>query len=170
MKTYIAFLTFFFCSIANAQQDTPLTAFLEKWENSKNYLVEMAELMPEDKYSYKPTDRQDTFQELLVHIKQNMDWLSTTYFSKDKKMDLKKEKYTTKAAVITAITEAFDNTSAIIKKATPEELKEVVQFFAGPKTKLQILNLLQDHVTHHRGQLAVYLNLNDIKPPRYVGW
>jgi len=51
-----------------------------------------------------------------------------------------------------------------------ENLDEKVDFFAGEKNKLQILNLLQDHVTHHRGQLAVYLNLKGIKPPAYTGW
>lgn len=169
MKKYILLLTLFASFIAKAQ-DTPIAAFLEKWENSKDYLVEMAELMPEDKYSYKPTERQKTFQEQLLHIKQNMDWLSSTYFSKEKKKEKKEGSYSTKTEVIAAIKEAFDNTAAIIKKASAEELKEMVEFFAGPKTKLQILNLLQDHVTHHRGQLIVYLNLNDIKPPRFRGW
>jgi len=169
MKNYILLIVLFVSTITKAQ-DTPIAAFLEKWENSKNYLVEMAEAMPEDKYTYKPTERQKTFQEQLIHIKQNMDWLSSTYFSKEKKKDQKKASYTSKAEVITAIKEAFDNTSEIIKKGSPEELKEIVEFFAGPKTKLQILNLLQDHVTHHRGQLIVYLNLNDVKPPRYRGW
>lgn len=169
MKKYILLVVIFATTIAKAQ-DTPVSAFLEKWENSKNYLVEMAEAMPEDKYDYKPTDRQKTFRDQLLHIKGNMDWLSITYFSKEKKKDAKKPSYTTKAEVIAAIKEAFNNTSAIIKKASPEELKEIVEFFAGPKTKLQILNLLQDHVTHHRGQLIVYLNLNDIKPPKYRGW
>lgn len=170
MKKYILLIAVFTITIAKAQQDTPIAAFLEKWENSKNYLIEMAEAMPEDKYDFKPTERQKTFREQLLHIKGNMDWLSTTYFAKDKKEEGKKQTYTTKAAVIKAIKEAFDHTAAIIKTATPEELKEVVEFFAGPKTKLQILNLLQDHVTHHRGQVIVYLNLNDVKPPRYSGW
>jgi len=30
--------------------------------------------------------------------------------------------------------------------------------------------LLNDHQTHHRGQLVVYLRLNGIKPPAYIGW
>lgn len=168
MKKYTLLIIMFVSTFAKAQ-DTPISAFLEKWENSKNYLVEMAEAMPEDKYDFKPTARQKTFKEQLLHIKGNMDWLSTTYFAKDKK-DTKKQTYTTKAEVVEAIKEAFDNTAAIIKTATPAELKEVVDFFAGPKTKLQILNLLQDHVTHHRGQVIVYLNLNDVKPPKYRGW
>lgn len=168
MKKYILLIVIFATTIAKAQ-DTPISAFLEKWENSKNYLVEMAEAMPEDKYDYKPTERQKSFREQLLHIKQNMDWLSNTYFAKAK-MENKQATYTTKAAIIEAIKTAFDNTATIIKTTTSEELKVIVEFFAGPKTKLQILNLLQDHVTHHRGQLIVYLNLNDIKPPKYRGW
>ena len=169
MKKYKLFLFIFVCAFAKAQ-DTPISAFLDKWENSKNYLIEIAESMPEDKYNYKPTERQKTFREQLLHIKSNMDWLSNMYFKKDKTKESKELTYTTKSEVIKAVKDAFDSTTKIIKTASPQELKEMVEFFAGSKTKLQILNLLQDHVTHHRGQLIVYLNLNDIKPPEYVGW
>ncbi|WP_046745724.1 DinB family protein [Kordia zhangzhouensis] len=168
MKKYVLVLTLLVSLLANAQ-DTPITAFLEKWENSKNYLVEMAELMPEDAYDYKPTERQKTFREQLIHIKQNMDWLSTTYFSVEKKKT-KEGTLTTKADIIAALKASFTQTSTMVKTAKESDLKEIVEFFAGPKTKLQILNLLQDHVTHHRGQLIVYLNLNNIEPPRYRGW
>lgn len=169
MKKHILFLFIFACAFAKAQ-DTPISAFLDKWENSKNYLIEIAESMPEDKYNFKPTERQKTFREQLLHIKSNMDWLSSRYFEKGNTKERKEPTYTTKAEVIKAVNDAFDNTTKIIKKASPNELKEMVEFFAGPKTKLQILNLLQDHVTHHRGQLIVYMNLNDIKPPEYIGW
>lgn len=57
-----------------------------------------------------------------------------------------------------------------VQKANETDLTTKVDFFARPKTKLQILNLMQDHVTHHRAQILVYLNLNEIKPPKYVGW
>jgi uncharacterized damage-inducible protein DinB len=30
--------------------------------------------------------------------------------------------------------------------------------------------LMHDHHTHHRGQIIVYLRLNGLKPPKYVGW
>ena len=169
MKTYSLLLIFAISFIANAQE-TPISAFLEKWENSKNYLIEMAEAMPAAKYDYKPTERQKTFGEQLLHIKQNMDWLSSTYFSIEKKNTKKQDTPKTKAEIIAALKASFDRTATIIKTAKESDLKEIVDFFAGPKTKLQILNLLQDHVTHHRGQLIVYLNLNDIKPPRYRGW
>ena len=70
----------------------------------------------------------------------------------------------------TEITKAFNDAAVIIRNATPETFSDEVTFFSGPKSKLQIMNLMQDHVSHHRGQLVVYLNLNEIEPPRYVGW
>ena len=150
----------------NAQNDV-LSAFLLKWENSKNYLIELAEAMPEASYNYKPTERQMSFQEQLIHIKGNMDWLSSKYFSgeKSEKIDLK-----SKIEIINHLKVSFDKVSEIIKNTPLNDLNTEVEFFAGPKSKLQILNLLQDHVTHHRGQLIVYLNLNNIEPPKYRGW
>jgi uncharacterized damage-inducible protein DinB len=152
-------------------QDLVIPAFLEKWENSKSYLVAVAEAMPPEKYNFKPTERQKGFQDQLMHIKSNMDWLSNTYFGGQLT-----EKYSdnnsklTKEETISLLVTGFDGVSAILKNTPSDDLSEKVEFFAGEKTKLQILNLLQDHVTHHRGQLIVYLNLNNIEPPKYVGW
>tara|TARA_R100001369_G_C3316329_1_gene168161 strand:- start:361 stop:837 length:477 start_codon:yes stop_codon:yes gene_type:complete len=152
-------------------QDFVIPTFLEKWENSKSYLVAVAEAMPPEKYDFKPTERQKGFQDQLLHIKSNMDWLSSTYFGRqmsDKESGNNSK--LTKEETIKLLVNAFDGVSAILKNLPPEALSEKVEFFAGEKTKLQILNLLQDHVTHHRGQLIVYLNLNTIEPPTYVGW
>ena len=72
-----------------AQQITPKIAFLEKWENSKSYLIAIAEKMPEENYDFKPTERQMSFKEQLIHINENMEWLSITYFTN---IEYKKEK------------------------------------------------------------------------------
>ncbi|UNY99611.1 DinB family protein [Zhouia spongiae] len=167
MKKLLAF-TILFIAAKGLAQNEPVSAFLEKWENSKNYLVQMVDAMPADAFSYKPSERQMTFSKQLQHIQQNMVWLGSEYFHADKIeiADLESDKKLT----IESIKKSFDIVAQAIKNTNPEELKETVKFFAGPKTKLQILNLLQDHVTHHRGQLIVYLNLNNIEPPRYVGW
>jgi uncharacterized damage-inducible protein DinB len=161
--------TLFFSFFGSAQNES-IEAFLEKWENSKTYLVEIAKAMPEESYSYKPTAREMSFGEQLIHIKGNIDWLVTTYFTAEKFDKKKDEKTYSKEEIISMLEMSFDKVYNVIKNTKPENLKDEVEFFAGPKTKLQILNLLQDHVTHHRGQLIVYLNLNEIKPPSYVGW
>ncbi|CAM3577699.1 DinB family protein [Flavobacterium gelidilacus] len=169
MKKVFLFVMLLF-SIIGFSQNESIEAFLEKWENSKTYLVDIAKAMPEESYSYKPTEREMSFREQLLHIKGNIDWLGTTYFTAEKFDKKKDEKTYSKEEIISMLEMSFDKVYNVIKNTKPENLKDKVEFFAGPKTKLQILNLLQDHVTHHRGQLIVYLNLNEIKPPSYVGW
>lgn len=151
-------------------QNEVVSAFLEKWENSKNYLVEIAEIMSEANYNYKPTEREMNFQEQLLHIRNNMIWLTTTYFLVEGDKKFEKSDPQKKDEIIKELNLAFDYVTSVIKNTKEEDLTIKVEFFAGPKNKLQILNLLQDHVTHHRGQLIVYLNLNEITPPKYSGW
>lgn len=147
-----------------------VSAFIEKWDNSRDYLVAVAQAMPEDKYDYKPTEREMSFREQLFHIQENMNWLSTTHFSEAKYVKIEVDKELSKDQVISNIIASFDDAKARIQKVKEIEFSQKVDFFAGPITKLQILNLLQDHVTHHRGGLIVYLNLNNVVPPKYVGW
>lgn len=169
MKPIFILISCFFITNLFAQ-DESIAAFLEKWQNSKIYLLEIAKAMPEEKYNYKPTEREMSFSEQLLHIKGNMDWLSTSYFTNEKFDKKKEENLYSKEEIILMLEKSFEATYELIKNTKPKNLKDKVAFFAGPKTKLQVLNLLQDHVTHHRGQLIVYLNLNEITPPKYVGW
>ncbi len=170
MKTFIIWTTLVITGSLFGQQSTPKVAFLEKWENSKNYLLEIIALMPEEHFTFKPTEREMSFQEQLIHIKGNMDWLSTTYFTTEKFIRADSESTYSKEAITALLRQAFEQTADKVNSATDASLTDVVDFFAGPKSKLQILNLLQDHVSHHRGQLIVYLNLKGIEPPRYIGW
>ena len=141
---------------------------MAKWERSAEYLIQLAEQMPGEAYTYKPTERQMSFAEQLVHIHGNMDWLGSTYLGMD--ATEKPGPDQSKEEIIALLTEGFTAVGKAVEKTDEADLSQVVDFFAGPKTKLQILNLLQDHVTHHRGQLVVYLNLKQLEPPRYVGW
>lgn len=147
-----------------------VSTFVEKWDNSKDYLVAVAQAMPEDKYDYKADAREMSFREQLFHIQENMNWLSTTHFSEEKYMKKEVVKELSKAQIIQEIRASFDKAKAFVQKTNDTELSQKVAFFAGPKSKLQILNLMQDHVTHHRAQILVYLNLNQIQPPKYIGW
>jgi len=151
-----------------AQQTTPKSAFLEKWDNTRDYLIAVAEAMPEEHFDFKPVPREKSFIEQLIHIQENIDWLSTKYFDAGNRavsiVDNDKER------TIQNLKNSFANARTAVENTNKGDLDEVVSFFAGPKSKLQILNLLQDHVTHHRGQLIVYLNLKEIDPPAYVGW
>ena len=175
MKFFIAVFLFISFPILG-QQSNPKDAFLEKWDNSLSYLLEIVDKIPENDFSFKPTDRQMSFEEQFNHIKQNIDWLGTTYFSEEKYSIPTPDSEKGAAPIFSKkklkndLTHSFNILKTRVQNTSTGELSETVEFFAGPKSKWQILNLLQDHVTHHRGQLIVYLNLNRIEPPRYSGW
>ena len=170
MKNIILILTILTGTMSTAQQPDVKSAFLEKWNNSKEYLIAMAQAMPEEKYNFKPTEGQMDFKTQLIHIEGNMKWLGSTYFELETVGESKDLKKLSKDELIIALSSRFDDVYNAVKAIDENRYKEEVEFFAGPKSRLQILNLLQDHVTHHRGQLVVYLNLCEIDLPRYSGW
>jgi len=150
-------------------QEPLLAEFQEKWQNARAYTLELAESMPADSYAFAPTEDQMSFSAQLTHIVRNMAWLSHSYLG-GPRLALGAEPLTEKSACLALLKEGFDSTATAVAQLDPATLDEQVDFFAGPKTRRQILILLNDHLTHHRGQLIVYLRLQGIKPPRYRGW
>ena len=62
-----------------------------------------------------------SFKEQLVHIKGNMDWLSTTYFTDIEYKKEEKELPQTKSETILALENAFDAVIKIVKNTPDEE-------------------------------------------------
>jgi uncharacterized damage-inducible protein DinB len=152
------------------EQQGYLLDFQQKWENAAAYTIETAELMPDTLYDFRPTDEQMTFREQLLHIAGNMAWLSSSYLGGQRPdRDLRSADYD-KTEILAILREGFELAGKAAAELPAAALEEKVEFFAGPMTKRQIVTLMNDHVTHHRGQLIVYLRLNGIKPPRYRGW
>ena len=157
---------------ADAQVNDPFIAdFLSKWNNAFEYTLEYAEALPASAYNYKPTAEQREFHGQLTHMCGNMIWLSTTYLGgpglEHSDMDNPPED---KEGVIRLLKNSFEYARTTVEALDPAELDDMINFFAGPMSKRKVLLLMADHVTHHRGQLAVYLRLNGIEPPRYRGW
>lgn len=171
-------VTFFFLIVtlgfsinAKAQtNDSLLNQLSIKWRNAKTYTLKVAELMPEEQYNFKPVPNEMSFGEQLLHIADNMNWLSSTYLAGSKQNNKSEAKVLSKRSVINTVRAAYDSALSVHYRLTTKQLNEVVPFFAGPKSRRQILILMHDHQTHHVGQLIVYLRLKDIKPPDYVGW
>ncbi len=157
----------------NAQNDTSSVYFIEmkqRLENSFNYTIELAEKMPEEHYNFKPHPEMMSFTEQLLHIITNVDWLNSDYFNNEILEDEIVGNLFTKAEILDLLKQAKEKSLAVYSSISPNQLNDEVRFFAGPKTKRQILSLISDHMTHHKGQLVVYLRLKDIVPPAYRGW
>jgi uncharacterized damage-inducible protein DinB len=144
----------------------------ERLQRAMAYTGEIARLMPADDYGFKPSPEEKSFAEQVLHIAHNVGWLSGAYLSNGQpnpvgEADLK---VTRKEDVIAVLDKAFAHARRALEHFPAGALLDRVDFFAGEMNQLQIINLLNDHHTHHRGQLIVYLRLKGLKPPRYVGW
>ena len=174
--TIILTLTILFSSFVSpliAQENIFIKEYLERLENSKKYLILVAETMPEDKYGFKATSESSSFAENLMHIGWAMDWHSQSLLGGREARDwntdteLKVDKKS-KEEMIATIDRTFDITIEFIKNFDINKLEDRLDYFGLNRTKRQVLLLLADHITHHRGQMLVSMRLNGLKPPRYV--
>jgi hypothetical protein len=134
-------IIFSYVSPLLAQEEIFIAQYLERLENSREHLLLVAETMPEDKYGFKATTESMTFAENLMHIGWAMDWHSESLMGGRDARDW--------------------NTDT-------SQLDDELDYFGLKRIKRQVLLLLADHITHHRGQMLVYMRLNGLKPPRYV--
>jgi len=153
------------------QNHIPVKELEEKWKNSMEYTLEIAELMPDSLYDFKPTDEEMSFGEQLLHMRENMTWLSQVYMMNHTNYRMENKELPSLASEIKKeIHDAYTLAMIAHKEMDINRLNDKMDFFAGPKSVRQIIHLMHDHATHHRGQLIVYLRLNGIKPPKYRGW
>lgn len=177
MKSFLfVVMTLLFCSSPSsllAQEHRFIEDFVERLENSKKYILLVAETMPEDSYSYKATPESLSFAENLLHIGYALDWHSQSLLggraSREWKTDtVFKVADKSKAEMIVLVDNTFDQAIQLMKEFDTTQLNDELDYFGLNRSKRQIFLLLADHITHHRAQMLVYMRLNGLVPPRYV--
>ena len=149
-----------------AQTASLKSDFAKEWASQKDTLVKIANAMPEDKYSYKPTPAQRDFGGHVMHIAQiNMMVLNTmkgTAAAPAINMNAK-----SKADVIKAMSDSFDYGTALINEQTDQTMAGAIQGppWMGPSTRARIIAFLIGHTQDTYGQMVVYLRLNGLVPP-----
>jgi uncharacterized damage-inducible protein DinB len=150
-----------------------LNAHSQKLNNAKVYLLTIINSMDENKFDYKPVKEEMSFKEQLLHIGENLLWLSSTYIKEQPiaQQELKNHPAVmSKKEISIFVGDAFDYAIKTINDLDQSTLLKEFSWSGGKMNKLQFLNLIQDHQSHHVGQLIVYIRLNGITPPRYIGW
>jgi uncharacterized damage-inducible protein DinB len=135
--------------------------------------VECAEAMPEQHYGFRPVAEERTFGQQMVHIAESVRSLFEV-FVQDKAQptftfsEAGKEVVRSKAEVMALLRESFTYAHRGAADLTDVDLDLRVQFLENrPFSKSRVVRFLLDHATYHRGESAVYMRLNGIRPPRY---
>lgn len=141
----------------------------EVWERSTNYTLAVAEAMPESMYDYKPGDISLDFREQMHHLIGNIRYISGKITGDQITFETVLEN-ADKETTIAGLREAFYFVSRLIAEVDEPTLKEKVTFAGQEVSKENLMYLIRNHMTHHRAQAILYMRLNDIEPPKYVGW
>jgi len=172
MKRYLLTMVLLMPSTHFLQaQNGTIDALVKDYERAKILTLAYIDAMPADKFSFKPTDEVRTYSEQMLHLAQGTIGLSSNgtgaeRIYPDENLE-KTEAYQAKSEVRRLVTESFNYAIENIKKMDPESFEEIVE--AGPfqVTKLGWVNKAFEHLTHHRGQCAVYLRLSGVTPPQF---
>ncbi|MGY2134622.1 DinB family protein [Hymenobacter sp. HD11105] len=154
-----------------AQRNSFLTDFLERWETSREYVVAVAEAMPESDYRFKPTAEEMSFEQQLLHIAVIIDWHAFAKADGQEftpRWDDFQAQGRSKKEMIALLNSEFARAAELVKNFDPQRLEQQGTYFKLTRTRRQFLLLMSDHVTHHRAQMLVYLRLKGITPPKYV--
>lgn len=171
--TKTALLVLFFCFIQHSilAQSYFQDVFPNVWKRATNYTLEVAEAMPLEKYSYRPTEGSMTFQEQLIHLVQNLSFLSEKITGERPDfLKGKKPEALTREETIVAFIAASQYVSQLVEQVDEQTLQAHIAFGGEEMPKENIFYLMRDHTTHHRAQAILYLRLNGIKAPLYRGW
>ena len=140
------------------------------WEGNRGALVGIANAMPDDKFGFKPTPAQESFGERVMHIVGIDIKLMSTLGGKTPAPAVNL-KATSKADIMAALNQSMDYGAAVLKEFNDQQLSERVTSlpFMGPTvSRLRIAYFSITHSQDIYGQLAVYLRLNGVTPPRSV--
>ena len=174
MKFILAILLFSVPIAGIAQTSQMLVeSHLIKFKNAKTYTLSIAEKLDADKFDFKPVKEEMSFKEQLIHIGENIYWLSSTYIKEDInpiKANKNRASEMNKEQVLEFVASAYDYALKAMSELDEKTLSKEFNWSDGKMNKFQFLNLIQDHQSHHVGQLIVYLRLNNITPPKYIGW
>jgi hypothetical protein len=159
---------------AQAQTATLSGDLLADWQQQKRMMLGIAEAMPEEAFSFRPTDAQRTFAEQILHIAGANVYLMQHMGGGAAAPDVDTTDFkvfglsaTSKADVLSALGAGYDYGIAVLQEFSDEQLLATI---AGPRylgnvTRVKMAYFTLSHAMDIYGQMAVYLRLNGVTPP-----
>ena len=169
-------------SSALAQAGKPLpqgsvSETLDSWiTNTEKHVMPVADVMPEDKYSFAPAQTSGefkdvrTFAQQLKHLAANNYWMAALIFGNKTSAELYNETGPDSVRTKSEIMDYLKGSFAALHKAVAtidnnNVAESVASSISWQKTRLSFAVDAVAHSFDHYGQLVEYLRMNGIIPP-----
>jgi uncharacterized damage-inducible protein DinB len=150
---------------------------LAEFDHEMGTTRRLLERVPDEKLSWKPHDKSRSLGALATHLTALPHWggtiLNDAFFDLVSGLPAAREK-TSRAEILAAFDQATKQTRALIDKTDAELVapwslrRGGHEMFTMPRASAFRTFVLY-HTVHHRGQLSVYLRLNDVPVPAMYG-
>ena|SRR5260221_8452334 len=141
--------------------------FMTQLDDVQKKILDLAEAMPEEKYSWRPMEGVRSVGEVYVHIAGG-NYLLPSYagVKPDKEPDRDAEKkITAKKDVVDFLKQSFEFLRGAIAKTSDADLGKPTKMFGQETTYLGVYLHAATHLHEHLGQSIAYARMNKIVPP-----
>ena len=173
LQIIVLFVFTFVCHGQN--EEAPKTAFtkmyLPVWQTAVDHCLEVARAMPEELYTYKPTEISKTFAEQMVHIGYTVELLTKRYVQgMEVKPNTPDASKMTKSEIIELMENGFSYVTKTIYQLDQNQLDETCVMYHSGNTVSRAFALfyVQDHMNNHRAKANLYIRMNNLQPPEYT--
>jgi uncharacterized damage-inducible protein DinB len=149
-----------------AVPDNPLSTFTNVAHTAVDFiLLSSAQKMPEENYSFKPTDSVRSYGQIVGHLADaHYMFCSTALGEKDPGLKIEQSK-TSKADLIAALKESFAYCDKAYNSVTDASGSQMVNLFGRDTPRLGVLIVNNMHNMEHYGNLVTYMRLKNVVPP-----
>lgn len=163
----LAMAVMFLPRLVVAQAAPVAAAFRDNAAEQAKNLVAAAELMPADKYSYKPTPAQMSFGDIVMHLSGGNDYFCGLLGGVKPPTRTKLTATAPKEAQVARLKETFQFCTEALAKLDDSKLSEPItlSFMPKPVTRAALMTITTGDWADHYSQSAIYLRLNGLLPP-----
>src|SRR5258706_3829275 len=131
----------------------------------KAILVRSAQKMPEENYSFKPTDTVRSYGQIIGHVADAQYlFCSVALGEKNPALDIEHSK-TSKADLIAALNAGFAYCDKAYDGMTDASAVQTIKLFGNDAPRLSALTANNMHNLEHYGNLVTHIRLKNIVPP-----
>jgi uncharacterized damage-inducible protein DinB len=156
-------------------------SLLPEFDHEMVVTRKVLERVPEDKYNYKPHPKSMEMGRLASHVAEMLGWVGSTFqsesfdFAPPGGEPMQPFVAKNNQELLAAFDKNCREAREVLEKASDESMMQTWTLLGGGKTIFSmprlgvVRSMFMNHIVHHRGQLSVYLRLNEVPVPSIYG-
>jgi uncharacterized damage-inducible protein DinB len=177
MFVHLAVLTILilqFTPVAYTQEGSDITGFrkefLGMFGREGGHVVQLADAMPQDTYSWRPAEGVRSVGEVYAHIAGTNLMFASVIAGEEfdfKGMEAAEKKERTKEEAKKELEASIEKVKGVATRMSDADLEKMITlpFLPAPMSARAILMITLSHISEHLGQSIAYARTNKIVPP-----